>query len=70
MRPERLGLGGVSLLLVGSLGLRAAGFGGGRPGRLMVGAAMALACLPLVALEIAEVAERLCGPLGRRGAGA
>ena len=51
MRLERLFLGGVSLLLVGGFGLLAVGAGGGRPdllpaGRLMVGAAVALACLP------------------------
>ncbi|MBL8614289.1 MAG: hypothetical protein JNM72_01655 [Deltaproteobacteria bacterium] len=72
MRLERLLLAGVSLLLVGGFGLLGVGLGGGRPdllpaGRLMVGAAVALACLPLVALGITVGVERLRGRAGGGG---
>jgi hypothetical protein len=72
VRLERLFLGGVSLLLLGGFGLLAVGAGGGRPGllpagRLMLGAAVALACLPLVAMGLTVGVERLRGRAGGGG---
>jgi hypothetical protein len=54
----------VSALLLGGFGAAAAALLGPRPGLLpvargLLGAAIGLACLPLIALGIATVAERL-----------
>ena len=66
MRVERVFLGLVSLLLVSGFGGLAAGVWGGRPallaaGQGVLGAAVGLACLPLVALGIVAVVERVRG---------
>jgi hypothetical protein len=74
VRLERLLLGAVSLLLVGGFGLLGVGLGGGRPdllpaGRLMVGAAVALACLPLGGAGRSPWGWSACaGGLGAAGA--
>ena len=72
MRVERVFLGLVSLLLVGGFGGLAAGAWGGRPalltaGQGLLGAAVGLACLPLVALGITVLVERVRGRAGERG---
>ena len=72
MRVERVFLGLVSLLLVGGFGGLAAGAWGGRPalltaGQGLLGAAVGLACLPLAALGITVLVERVRGRAGGRG---
>ncbi len=66
MRVERVFLGLVSLLLVSGFGGLAAGMRGGRPalpaaGQGLLGAAVGLACLPLVAPGITLMVDPVRG---------